>query len=142
MAVRTAEAVWNGNLRQGSGTMMFGSGAFEGRYTWSSRFEEAPGTNPEELLGAAHAGCFSMSVASRLTKAGFTANRINTTARVHIDDVGGTHKITLIELSTEAEVPGIDDARFQEIAEGARTGCPVSMALAGTQITLNARLVK
>jgi lipoyl-dependent peroxiredoxin len=140
MAVRTAEAIWNGNLRQGSGTMKFGT--YEGSYTWSSRFEEAPGTNPEQLLGAAHAGCFSMSVSSRLTKAGFTPTRIDTTARVHIDDVEGTHKITLVELQTEAEVPGLDDARFQEIAEAAKNGCPVSMALAGTKITMNARLVK
>jgi lipoyl-dependent peroxiredoxin len=140
VAVRRANAVWEGNIRQGHGQMKFGS--FEGPYTWSSRFEEAPGTNPEELLGAAHAGCFTMSVSSRLTKAGYTAKRISTAARVHIDDVNGVHKITLIELQTEAEVPGLDDATFQEVAEAAKKGCPVSMALGGTEITLTALLVK
>ena len=141
MAVRTAKAEWNGNLMQGRGKMALGSGAFEGAYSFSSRFEEGAGTNPEELLGAAHAGCFSMALTAALSKNGFNPNRVATTAKVHLMKVGESFAITAIELDTEGNVPGIDQARFQEFAEGAKKGCPVSKALSGTEIKLTARLV-
>lgn len=140
MPVRTAEAVWQGNLREGQGRMKLGSGAFEGRYTWSSRFEEAQGTNPEELIAAAHAGCFTMALASQLTKAGFPPEQIQTSARVHLDKVDGANKITTIELDTEARVPTVDEAHFLELADTAKRTCPVSQALAGVEIKLQARL--
>jgi osmotically inducible protein OsmC len=140
MATRTASAVWNGTLKQGKGSMKLGSGAFEGAYSFSSRFEEGTGTNPEELIGAAEAGCYSMALSANLEKAGHPATRINTSATVKLEMVGGGPKITSIELKTEAEVPGIDKARFDELAEQTKKTCPVSAALAGTQISLNARL--
>lgn len=140
MSVRNAEAVWEGNLRDGKGTMKFGSGAFEGAYSWSSRFEEAKGTNPEELIGAAHAGCFSMSLSSNLGKAGFTPERIHTMAQVTIEKVDGKDRITKIQLDTDAKVPGISKEKFLEVAEIAKKGCPVSVALSGVPISLTARL--
>lgn len=111
MAVRSAQATWNGTLRAGNGTMRVGSGFFEGPYTFASRFEEEKGTNPEELIGAAHAGCYSMFLSALLTNAGFTPTRIQTTATVHL---GAGPTITKIELKTEAEVPGLDEATFAE----------------------------
>ena len=141
MPVRKADAVWEGDIRGGNGKVSLGSGAFEGRYSFGSRFEEGAGTNPEELIGAAHAGCFSMALSGGLGRGGHTPKRISTTARVHIEKVGEGFSITRIELDTQAEVPGIDDATFQEFANKAKEGCPVSRALAGTQITLNAKLV-
>ncbi|MGH2535913.1 MAG: OsmC family peroxiredoxin [Candidatus Promineifilaceae bacterium] len=142
MTIRSAEATWEGNLREGSGAMRFGSGAFEGAYTYASRFEDAAGTNPEELVGAAHAGCFSMALASDLSKAGYTPVRIDTSASVHFgrDDIGAL--ITLIELETTAHVPDVDEQTFLRIAEGTRKNCPVSRALAATNIELVAHLVK
>jgi len=141
MATRSAEAEWKGNLLQGQGTMKLGSGAFEGKYSFPSRFESGAGTNPEELIGAAHAGCFSMALSAGLGKSGFTPTRIHTTAKVHLEKVGEGFAITKIELTTEAEIPGIDAKTFQEHAEGAKKGCPVSKALAGTEISLTAKLV-
>jgi osmotically inducible protein OsmC len=141
MAIRTARAQWEGNLQEGRGKMALGSGAFEGAYSFASRFEEGTGTNPEELIGAAHAGCFSMAFAAALGKANFTPTRVATTAKVHLMKGAEGFSITAIDLETEAQVPGIDPAKFQEIAEGAKKGCPVSRALAGTEIRLNARLV-
>ena len=141
MAVRTSEAEWKGNLREGQGTMKLGSGAYEGRYSFVSRFESGPGTNPEELIGAAHAGCFSMALSAGLSKAGFTPSRVNTKAKVHLEPVEGGFGITRIELETEAQVPGIDATTFQQQAEGAKKDCPVSKALAGTQISLTAKLI-
>jgi osmotically inducible protein OsmC len=141
MAVRNAEAVWEGNLRQGKGIVKLGSGAFEGAYSFASRFEEGTGTNPEELIGAAHAGCFSMALSADLERAGYTAKRIHTTAQVHLERVDGKSTITRIHLDTEAEVPGIAEKDFLEQAEGAKRGCPVSRALTGVEVTLNARLV-
>ena len=120
--------------------MKLGSGAYEGSYTWSSRFEEAPGTNPEELIAAAHAGCFSMSLSSNLGKAGFTPQSIHTNAQVKIESVEGKNRITQIQLETEARVPGIDEAKFQEIATFAKENCPVSVALSSVPTTLTARL--
>jgi osmotically inducible protein OsmC len=141
MATRTGSAVWEGTLKGGKGTMRLGSGAYEGPYSFSSRFEEASGTNPEELIGAAEAGCFSMALSSNLEKAGHPAKRISTTATVKLEMVGGGPKITSIDLDCEAEVPGIDGAKFNEQAELTKQKCPVSVALAGTQINLNAKLV-
>ncbi|MEA2560352.1 MAG: lipoyl-dependent peroxiredoxin [Acidobacteriota bacterium] len=141
MPVRKADAVWEGDIRGGNGKVSLGSGAFEGRYSFGSRFEEGAGTNPEELIGAAHAGCFSMALSGGLGRGGHTPKRIATTAKVHIEKVGEGFSITRIELDTQAEVPGIDDATFQEFAKKAKEGCPVSKALAGTEITLNAKLV-
>jgi lipoyl-dependent peroxiredoxin len=141
MAVRKAEAEWTGNLREGKGRVKLGSGAYEGEYSFVSRFEEGKGTNPEELIGAAHAGCFSMALSAGLTKAGLSPKRIHTTAQVHLEKVGEGFEITRIELDTEAEVPGVDEKAFLEHAENAKKGCPVSKALAGTKINLTAKLV-
>jgi osmotically inducible protein OsmC len=138
MAVRKASAVWNGTLREGEGKMRLGSGAYEGPYTYASRFEEGPGTNPEELIGAAHAGCFSMFLSALLSKAGFTPNSIETTATVHL---GAGPTITDIELNSQVNVPGLEEERLQEFAQEAKAGCPVSKALAGVNIKLNAQLV-
>jgi osmotically inducible protein OsmC len=137
MAVRNAEAVWQGTLREGGGTVKLGSGAFEGPYTYASRFEEGKGTNPEELIGAAHAGCFSMFLSAVLTRAGFTPTRVHTTAKVYLE---AGPAITKIELDCEAEVPNLDAAALAEHAATAKANCPVSKALAGVDIQLNARL--
>jgi osmotically inducible protein OsmC len=138
MAVRRSSAEWKGTLKEGSGTMKLASGAYEGPYTYASRFESGLGTNPEELIGAAHAGCFSMFLSALLTSAGITPTRIATTATVHLGE-GPT--ITLIELDTDVAAPGLTAADLKTHAEAAKKGCPVSKALAGPQITLKARLV-
>ena len=140
MATRTGSAIWEGTLREGKGRMKLGSGAYEGPYSFSSRFENGAGTNPEELIGAAEAGCFSMALSANLSKAGHPPKRINTNAKVSLGQVGGGFKITSIDLDTEAEVPGIDQAKFSELAEQTKKTCPVSVALAGTEIKLNAKL--
>jgi osmotically inducible protein OsmC len=137
---RTATARWEGGLQQGNGTMRLGSGAFEGQYSFSSRFEEGTGTNPEELIGAAHAGCFSMALSAGLERAGCTPTAVETSARVHLERVESGFRISRIELSCTADVPGIDDAAFREQAEAAKTNCPVSQALAGVDIQLDAHL--
>lgn len=141
MTTRTSEAQWQGSLKEGQGTMKLGSGAFEGPYSFPSRFESGTGTNPEELIGAAHAGCFSMALSAGLGQAGFTPNRIHTTAKVHLGAVSEGFAITKIELETEADIPGIDAAAFQEQAETAKKNCPVSKALTGTDISLVAKLI-
>ena len=141
MPIRTAEAEWKGSLQHGQGSMRFGSGAFEGAYSFKSRFEEGTGTNPEELIAAAHAGCFSMALSAILSEAGFEPNSVRTTAEVSIEKVEGGFAITKSELRTEADIPGIDDATFQEKANAAKLGCPVSKVLAGAKITLEAKLV-
>jgi osmotically inducible protein OsmC len=141
MAVRTAEAEWKGNLSRGSGQMKLGSGVFEGSFSFPSRFEDGPGTNPEELIGAAHAGCFSMALSHMLSEAGHIPDVVHTKAKVHIDKVDEGFKITTIELQTEAKVPGINEETFQKKAEAAKEGCPVSQALAGTDIKLEAKLL-
>jgi lipoyl-dependent peroxiredoxin len=142
MPTRTANARWEGSLQEGRGTMRMASGAYEGPYSFKSRFEEGEGTNPEELIGAAHAGCFSMALSGDLGRAGYEPESVETTANVHIDKVGEGFKITRIELDTKARVPGIDRDEFQKQAEAAKEGCPVSQALAGTEITLRAELVE
>jgi osmotically inducible protein OsmC len=140
MPVRNAEAEWNGSITDGSGKMKLGSGAFEGSYSFKSRMEDGAGTNPEELIGAAHAGCFSMAFSVALGQAGFTPKSIHTKAAVRFDKVEGGFAITKIDLTTDAEIPDIDENKFQEIAKAAKENCPVSKALAGTQINLNASL--
>ncbi|HZD56435.1 MAG TPA: OsmC family protein [Anaerolineales bacterium] len=141
MAVRFAEAVWNGGLRDGEGVMRFGSGAFEGNYTFASRFEEGPGTNPEELIGAALAGCFSMALSADLGRAGYNPRRIETKARVSLEQVDGKPTIARIHLETLGDVPGIEQQAFQEQANGSKEGCPVSRALTGVEISVEAKLV-
>jgi osmotically inducible protein OsmC len=140
MAVRKATAVWQGSLREGSGRMQFGS--FEGPFTFASRFEEGAGANPEELIGAAHAGCYSMALSSGLGKAGFTPGRIATQATVTLGTVDGKARITHSHLACEVEAPGIRAEQFAEIAEATKSGCPVSAALAGVEISLDARLLQ
>jgi osmotically inducible protein OsmC len=142
MVVRTSAAEWHGRVQDGSGSVSLGSGAFEGPYSFGSRFEEQAGTNPEELLGAAHAGCFTMALSLLLTKAGYTPGKIKTAAKVHIERIGEGFAITRIELLTEAEVPGLDAASFSVHAQTAKRDCPVSKALAGVDITLTANLVE
>jgi osmotically inducible protein OsmC len=142
MAVRTANAEWVGALKDGSGKMAFGSGAFESQFSYASRFEEGTGTNPEELIGAAHAGCFSMSLANLLATAGHDVQRVETTARVHLEPAEEGPSITQIELQTEAEVPGIDDDEFQQHARSAEETCPVSRALAAVDLSLDAKLYR
>ena len=140
MAIRTAEAVWEGDLRGGKGTMRFGGGAFEGQYSFSSRFEEGAGTNPEELIAAAEAGCFSMALSGALARAGSPPAKIETTARVHLEPAEVGFHIPSIELATTAEVPGIDEAEFQRIAHEVKATCPISKLLASAEITLEATL--
>jgi lipoyl-dependent peroxiredoxin len=142
MPSRKAEAEWKGNLAEGGGELKLGSGAFAGPYSFKSRFEEGQSaTNPEELIGAAHAGCFTMALTAQLSRAKITPTRIHTTALVKLEKVGEAFSITTIDLETEAEIPGIDDATFQKYALDAKQNCPVSKALAGTDIHLNAKLV-
>jgi osmotically inducible protein OsmC len=141
MAVQSASAEWNGTLKEGAGRMRVGTGAVDGPYTFASRFETGKGTNPEELIGAAHAGCFSMALAAALGRAGHTPTSIRTNAKVHLGTSEAGPTITRIELEVEGQVPGLTAAQFQEFAEGAKKGCVVSRALAGVQnITLNATL--
>lgn len=141
MPIRNATAVWDGSIMEGQGTMKLGSGAFEGRYSFGSRFEDAAGTNPEELIGAAHAGCYSMALSGNLGRAGHAPEHITTRAKVHIVKDGNGFTISKIELDCEAKVPGMSDAAFQETARTTKETCPVSRALAGAEITLEARLV-
>ena len=141
MPERRAEAEWDGNLREGRGRLKLESGAFQGAYSFRDRFEDGKGTNPEELLGAAHAGCFSMALTAGLTASGKPPGHIHTTATVHLEREGEGFGITKIDLATEASVPGITPAEFQAQALKAKTGCPVSKALAGTAITLTAKLI-
>ena len=142
MPTRKAEAEWEGNLAEGSGRLKVGSGAFEGPYSFKSRFEEGQAaTNPEELLGAAHAGCFTMALTAGLSRAGIKPKRIHTEARVKLEKVGEAFSITQIELETEAEIPDVDDAAFQKYALDAKQNCPLSKALAATQINMTAKLL-
>ena len=140
MPTRSADAVWEGGLRDGRGTVRTSSGAVDGAYSFGTRFEEKPGTNPEELIAAGHAGCFSMALANDLTKAWFPPERVETTARVHLDKAIEGYRIARIVLQTRATVRGIEEQGFLEIAERAKTSCPVSRALSGTPIELKATL--
>ncbi len=141
MKTRKAEAVWQGKLQSGSGKVMLGSGTYAGMYSFDSRFEQGEGTNPEELIGAAHAGCFSMALAHELEESGFAPQRIHTKANVTIDKAGDGFHIPTIELITEAAIPEIDEQTFQQHAETAKANCPVSKALAGAEIKLQATLI-
>jgi osmotically inducible protein OsmC len=141
MAVRTADAEWKGDLKSGTGTVRSASGALNGKYSFSSRFEEGTGTNPEEMIGAALAGCYSMALANNLAQAGHTAESVRTTARVHLEKTDKGQTVTRIELATRAKVPGVDAKTFAEKAEATRTGCPISRALGAVQIDLDAKLV-
>jgi len=139
MAIRHAQAEWEGTLKEGSGYLKLGSGVYAGPYTWAGRFADGRGTNPEELVGAAHAGCYAMFLSAILTRENHPPKHIDTKASVHLGD-GPT--ITKIELDVEADVPGLDAATFQTYAEEAKAKCPVSKALAAVEeIALNARLV-
>jgi lipoyl-dependent peroxiredoxin len=138
---RTADASWSGTVPDGGGHIALGSGAFEGPFTLKARVEEGqPGTNPEELVGAGHAGCFTMSLANLLSEEGHPPTELRTTADVRLEQLDVGFRITRITLRTEGEVPGVDQARFAELAEQAKSTCPVSLALAGTEIALEARL--
>ncbi len=141
MAIRKASAAWEGNLKKGLGTMALGTGGMEVPYGFGSRFEDGSGSNPEELIGAAHAGCFSMALAHELGEAGHPPVRVATIAKVHLEKSSDGFTIPKIELETEADVPGVDDATFQRIAQAAKQGCPVSKVLSAADITLNAKLL-
>jgi lipoyl-dependent peroxiredoxin len=142
MPKRTANAVWNGSLEEGNGTMRMRSGAYEGPYTFQSRFKEGEGTNPEELIAAAHAGCFSMALSGDLGRAGYEPETVETTATVHLEMGDGPPTVARIVLDTQARVPGIEAGEFQELAEGAKRNCPISRALAAVPaIEVNAELV-
>ncbi|MDQ1518111.1 MAG: lipoyl-dependent peroxiredoxin [Actinomycetota bacterium] len=140
MPARTANARWEGGLKDGKGNMRLGGGAFEGQYSFSSRFEEGAGTNPEELIAAAHAGCFSMALSAGLERAGHSPNSVETEAKVHLSPSDGGFKISRIDLVTTADVPGIEEDAFQQAAQAAKEGCPVSKALSAVEITLAASL--
>lgn len=140
MPVRKADARWEGSLQEGRGTMRLGGGAYEGPYSFSSRFEDGTGTNPEELIAAAHAGCFSMALSGALGRAGHPPVSVATTANVHLVKTDEGFRIQRIDLVTEAEVPGIDEPTFQEVAQAAKKACPVSVVLAAAEITLTATL--
>jgi osmotically inducible protein OsmC len=139
--MRSATARWQGSITEGSGVMRTGKGGLEGNYSFKSRFEEGEGTNPEELIGAAHAGCFSMALSKGLGDAGHVPVSVETTAKVHLDKVDGANTITRIDLITVVDAPGLDEAEFTKIAEGAKANCPVSRLLSpGAEITLQASL--
>ena len=140
MPDRKAQARWNGSLKEGDGTMSMASGAYEGAYSFESRFEEGEGTNPEELLAAAHAGCFSMQLSGVLGAGGHDPESVDTVATVHIEKAGEGFEITRIALDSKARVPGIDEATFQEAAETAKNICPVSVLFKGAEISLSASL--
>ena len=141
MATRDGTAEWRGDLRSGSGTVSVASGLFDGNYSFASRFEEGPGTNPEELIGAAHASCFSMALSNILTEAGHAPESVRTTAKVHLRNIDGQPTIARIDLVTEGQVPGVDQQEFDRYAAQAKEGCPVSRALAGVdEVTLDAKL--
>ncbi|MGK5679843.1 OsmC family protein [Actinoplanes sp. URMC 104] len=141
MPIRTASARWQGNLTEGSGTIQTGKGGLQGNYSFKSRFEEGEGTNPEELIGAAHAGCYSMAFSKALADAGFTPTSVETVAKVHMDKTDAGFSVTRIDLETVGDVPGVDDGTFQKIAEDAKANCPISRLLSpGADITLSAKL--
>lgn len=141
MPVRKGNAEWNGNLREGSGKLSTETGTLSNvKYNFVSRFEQGDETNPEELIGAAHAGCFSMALSGALSNAGFKVNSVKTEDRVHIEKLEKGFTITKIEMFTEGDIEGIDEEKFREFAENAKAGCPVSRALTGTTFVLNAKL--
>lgn len=142
MIKRTASAVWQGDLKSGKGEVSLGSGAFSGQYSFTSRFEEGKGTNPEELIGAAHAGCYSMALSADLSKAGYTVDEIRTEAKVSMEKGDAGFEITGIKLITKAKVQDISMDEFSKFASGAKKNCPVSKALAAVEVQLEAHLLK
>ena len=141
MPTRTANAVWNGSLQEGNGTMRMRSGAYEGPYTFQSRFKEGEGTNPEELIAAAHAACYAMAFSNILATNGHTPESVTANARVSLQEVDGAPTIARITLKVDGNVPGIDESTYQDLAEQAKKDCPVSRALASVpEITLEAKL--
>jgi osmotically inducible protein OsmC len=140
MKIRKAQAVWEGSLKEGGGTVRFGDGAFESRYSWEDRFGEGVGTNPEELLAAAHAACFSMALSSQLTNAGSPPQRIETTANLHFEKLEAGWTVVKIVLDTQVRAAGLEKSAFQELSEKAKATCPISRALGAVDIELNARL--
>lgn len=141
MIERTAEAHWNGNLNRGSGRIRLGSGALEAPYSFGTRFGEEQGTNPEELIGGAHAACFTMALSLGLSEARTPPTRLHTRARVQLEKEDGGFRITRIHLETEGEVPGLDQDAFLRAAEDAKRNCPVSRALEGVEISMDAKLL-
>lgn len=141
MAVRSSRAAWQGSLQGGNGTIHIGDGAFEAPYSFASRFEEGSGTNPEELVAAAHAGCYSMAFAHGLSEAGYAPVRVETRAHVHLEKAPDGFVIPRVDLETEADVPNIEDDAFQRLAETAKQDCPISKLLGRARITLNATLL-
>ncbi|RJP81047.1 MAG: OsmC family peroxiredoxin [Candidatus Zixiibacteriota bacterium] len=142
MPVRTAKVEWQGNLIEGRGTMELGSGTFKGNYNFGSRFQEGPGTNPEELIGAAYAGCYSMALAQSLHEGGYEPRTLHTTARVTLEQLKEGYRITSVHLETRGEVPDVDEQVFKQHAEEAKNNCPVSQALKIPKTTVEARLEK
>lgn len=141
MAARNGSAEWKGDLQSGSGTVTVGDGIFEGNYSFASRFEEGEGTNPEQLIAAAHAACFTMALSNALSTNGHPPDSVRTTARVQLRNVEGAPTLTRIDLDTVGTVPGLDEQAFQGYAEQAKAQCPVSRALAGIpEIVLTAKL--
>jgi osmotically inducible protein OsmC len=141
MPARKADAHWEGSIRDGKGRVRLGSGAFEGQYSFTSRFEDGPGTNPEELLGASHAGCFTMALSLVLSEAGHPPESLDTDATVRIDRDGDGFTITRIDLAVRGRVPGIDEETFAQSAQAAKDNCPLSKALASVpEINLEATL--
>jgi osmotically inducible protein OsmC len=142
MAARNGSAEWHGDLESGSGTITVGDGVFEGAYSFASRFAEGEGTNPEQLIAAAHAGCFTMALSNILSGAGHAPESVRTSARIQLRNIDGAPTLTRVDLATEGNVPGIDQQQFQTYAEEAKTNCPVSRALAGIpEIVMSARLL-
>jgi osmotically inducible protein OsmC len=142
MAIRTASARWDGTLTEGTGTMRTGKGGLTAPFSFKSRFEEGEGSNPEELIGAAHAGCFSMALSKGLQDAGFVPGSVETTASVHFDRVDGKPTVTTIDLDTRVSAPGLDEATLAKVAEGTKEDCPISRLLSpGAQINLAATLM-
>jgi osmotically inducible protein OsmC len=140
MPIRTASARWSGNLTEGSGTIRTGKGGYEGNYSFKSRFEEGEGTNPEELIGAAHAGCYTMFLSKLLGEAGFDSS-VETTAKVHLDKTDAGMTVTRIDLETVGNAPGISEADFQKLVQDAKENCPISRLLApGAEISVSGRL--
>jgi osmotically inducible protein OsmC len=142
MTARNGSAEWKGSIESGSGSVTVGDGVFEGPYSYESRFAEGEGTNPEQLIAAAHAACFTMALSNVLGAAGHVPDALRTNARVQLRNIDGAPTLTRIDLETEGQVPGIDDQQFQQHAEAAKANCPVSRALAGIpEIALEAKLV-
>jgi lipoyl-dependent peroxiredoxin len=138
---QTARAHWEGDLKNGKGTLALGSGTFEGAYSFKTRFEGAPGTNPEELLGAAHAGCFTMALSAGLTTAGHPPTSLDTTAIVTLGKIGEQTAVTRIDLTLKGVVPGLAEAEFKRLAEDAKKNCIISRAISAVPMTLDATLV-